>query len=89
MRFRLCAPLLVRLAGKGAVAGVVGVVGEVAVAAARAELVPPMFHGIPGWLGNVTADRTVPQLRKFAEAGGTIITIGSSTNLGYHLGQCR
>ncbi len=25
-------------------------------------------------------------MRKFAEAGGTIITIGSSTNLGYHLG---
>ena len=39
-----------------------------------------------GWLGSVTADRTIPQLRKFAEAGGTIITIGSSTNLGYHFG---
>jgi len=32
-------------------------------------------------LGNVTADKTVPQLRKFVEAGGTIVTIGDSTEL--------
>jgi hypothetical protein len=28
----------------------------------------------------------VPQLRKFLESGGTILTIGSSTSLGRHLG---
>lgn len=39
-----------------------------------------------GWIGNVTAARTVPQLKAFIEAGGTVLTIGSSTNLGYHLG---
>ena len=39
-----------------------------------------------GWIGNVSAARTVPQLKAFIEAGGTVLTIGSSTNLGYHLG---
>jgi hypothetical protein len=37
-------------------------------------------------LGSVTADKTVPQLKKFMEEGGTVITIGSSTNLAGHLG---
>jgi hypothetical protein len=37
-------------------------------------------------LGSVTVDRTVPQLQKFLEEGGTIIAIGSSTSLAYHLG---
>ncbi|MDX2032240.1 MAG: M14 family metallopeptidase [Blastocatellia bacterium] len=36
------------------------------------------------WLGNVTTAKTVPQLRAFMEAGGAILTIGSSTSLGYH-----
>ncbi|GAH00741.1 unnamed protein product, partial [marine sediment metagenome] len=35
--------------------------------------------------GSVTVAKTVPQLRQFLEAGGTVITIGSSTNLAYHL----
>ncbi|HEX6313867.1 MAG TPA: peptidase, partial [Gemmatimonadaceae bacterium] len=37
-------------------------------------------------LGSVTADRTIPQLKRFMEEGGTVITIGSSTNLAGHLG---
>jgi hypothetical protein len=37
-------------------------------------------------LGNVTVARTVPQLRQFLEAGGAILTIGSSTSLGYSAG---
>jgi hypothetical protein len=37
-------------------------------------------------IGSVTADRTIPQLKRFMEEGGTIITIGSSTNLAQHLG---
>ena len=37
-------------------------------------------------LGSVTADRTIPQIKKFMEEGGTVITIGSSTNLAGHLG---
>jgi len=37
-------------------------------------------------LGNVTVAKTVPQLRQFLEAGGAILTIGSSTSLGYNSG---
>jgi len=37
-------------------------------------------------IGRVSADTTVPQLRKFLEDGGTILTIGSSTGLASHLG---
>ncbi len=38
------------------------------------------------WLGNVTVEKTVPQLRRFLENGGTVLTIGSSTSLARHLG---
>ncbi len=37
-------------------------------------------------LGKTTLTRTVPRLREFLEAGGTILTIGSSTVLARHLG---
>jgi hypothetical protein len=37
-------------------------------------------------LGAISADTTVPELKRFLEDGGTMITIGSSTNMGYHLG---
>jgi len=36
-------------------------------------------------LGRISADTSVPQLKKFLEEGGNIVTIGSSTNLAYHL----
>jgi hypothetical protein len=37
-------------------------------------------------LGRVTAERTIPEIRRFVENGGTVITIGaSSTNLAQHL----
>jgi hypothetical protein len=48
-----------------------------------AESIPAEWRGR---LGAVTASRTVPALRQFLEDGGTILTIGSSVNLGYHLG---
>jgi hypothetical protein len=38
-----------------------------------------------GWLGSLTADKSIPQLKAFLENGGTILAIGSSTNLAYHL----
>jgi zinc carboxypeptidase len=47
------------------------------------ESIPAEFRG---WLGRVTVAKTVPELKKFVENGGTILTIGSSTALGYHLG---
>jgi hypothetical protein len=37
-------------------------------------------------LGRVTAETTVPQLRKFVEAGGTIVTVGDSAALAQFLG---
>lgn len=37
-------------------------------------------------MGRITADKSIPQLKRFLEGGGSIITIGSSTNLAYHLG---
>ncbi len=37
-------------------------------------------------VGKVTLTRTVPRLREFLEAGGTILTIGGSTVLANHLG---
>lgn len=36
-------------------------------------------------LGRINADTSVPQLKKFLEDGGTIITIGTSANLAYQL----
>src|SRR5262249_3011853 len=59
---------------------------------ARGDEVPfgrmPYAGDIPeefrGWLGNISVGKTVPQLRKFLEAGGSIIAVGTSTNMGYH-----
>jgi hypothetical protein len=48
----------------------------------RTEEIPEEFRG---WLGSVSVAKTVPQLKAFIEAGGTVLTIGSSTNLGYLL----
>ena len=48
-----------------------------------ADTIPAEFRD---WLGRVTVSKTVPELKKFVDNGGTIVTIGSSTALGYHLG---
>ena len=37
-------------------------------------------------VGRVTISRTVPQLRQFLEAGGTVIAVGTSAKLGVYLG---
>ncbi|GAA3921537.1 peptidase [Chitinophaga oryziterrae] len=54
------------------------------------SLKPPAPEEIPEqyrhMLGKITKDTSVPKLKEFLEAGGTIITIGTSTNLAYHLG---
>jgi hypothetical protein len=49
----------------------------------RPEEIPEEFRG---WLGSVTMEKTVPAIKRFLESGGTVLTIGSSTNLGYHSG---
>src|SRR5206468_4303982 len=48
-----------------------------------ADDVPAEFRG---WLGRVTVAKTIPELKKFVEGGGTVLTIGSSTAFGRHLG---
>ncbi len=37
-------------------------------------------------LGRFSAEKTIPALKKFIEEGGSVVTIGASTNLAYHLG---
>jgi hypothetical protein len=37
-------------------------------------------------LGRISQEKSIPELKKFMELGGKVITIGSSTNLVYHLG---
>jgi hypothetical protein len=37
-------------------------------------------------MGRTTIARSVPQLRQFMEAGGTVVAVGTSANLGIHLG---
>lgn len=58
-------------------------------AALRKGLKPPDEKSIPdqyrGRSGSISADKTLPQLKAFLEAGGVILTIGSSTSLARHL----
>lgn len=37
------------------------------------------------WLGSVTTAKSIPELKKFLEAGGQVVAVGSSTALAYHL----
>jgi len=37
-------------------------------------------------LGRITTEKSIPRLKEFLEAGGHIVTIGSSANLAYQLG---
>ncbi|HEX9581749.1 MAG TPA: M14 metallopeptidase family protein, partial [Gemmatimonadales bacterium] len=39
-----------------------------------------------GWLGRVSAEKTVPPLKQFLADGGTIIAVGSSIAMGQHAG---
>jgi hypothetical protein len=44
----------------------------------------PKPEGIPAdyrsWLGRITPEKTVPQIRQFVEVGGAVVTIGSTTS---------
>ena len=48
----------------------------------KPEAIPQEYRA---WLGHITPDKTIPQIRKFIEAGGTVVTIGSSTALASYL----
>ena len=45
----------------------------------NADDIPAEFRG---WLGNVTAKETLPQLKRFAEEGGVLVAFGGSATLG-------
>ena len=47
------------------------------------DSIPEEFHKM---IGRISADTSIPQLKKFLEQGGNIVTIGSSASLAYHLG---
>ncbi len=39
-----------------------------------------------GWVGRITAEKTIPQIKQFVEAGGAVVTVGSSTSIAALLG---
>jgi hypothetical protein len=47
------------------------------------EDLPEQYKGMTGLL---TAEKTMPQIRKFVESGGSVVTIGSSTSMAETLG---
>jgi hypothetical protein len=48
----------------------------------KTEDIPEMYQAS---LGKITAAKSIPALNTFLQNGGTIVTIGSSANLAYHL----
>ena len=54
----------------------------------RGGVNPPNVENIPdefkARVGRITAEKSIPELKKFVEEGGNIVTIGSSTQLAYH-----
>ena len=56
--------------------------GDYVVKDPSAEEMPAEFRNR---LGRFTPEKTLPALREFLEAGGTIVTVGTSANLAYHL----
>jgi hypothetical protein len=65
-------------AGRGGQGG-----GEFGGGQPAAESIPAEYRA---QLGRVTVAKTVPELKKFVENGGTILAIGTSTSFGYQLG---
>jgi hypothetical protein len=49
----------------------------------KEEEIPAEYHKT---MGKITADKSIPEIKKFLEAGGKVVTIGTSANLAYHLG---
>ncbi|HEX2684850.1 MAG TPA: peptidase, partial [Ferruginibacter sp.] len=50
--------------------------------AGNTDSIPDEFKRMTG---RITAEKSIPKLRSFLEQGGNIVTIGSSTQLAYHL----
>ncbi len=49
----------------------------------KPEEIPEKYRPL---LGRISSDKTLPQIRKFLEGGGSVVTIGSSTGLSELLG---
>lgn len=49
----------------------------------KIETIPAEFRA---QLGRISAEKSIPEIKKFMEQGGRVLGIGSSTNLAYHLG---
>ncbi len=49
----------------------------------KADSIPAEFRP---WLGTITAAKTLPKLREFVEAGGSLIAIGSASRIGMDFG---
>ncbi|GGB17552.1 M14 family metallopeptidase [Puia dinghuensis] len=49
----------------------------------KPDSIPAEYRSL---LGRITAQKSIPQLKEFLQAGGHIVTIGSSANLAYQLG---
>jgi hypothetical protein len=49
----------------------------------KPEDIDPQYHKL---LGNLTKEKSVPELKKFMEAGGNVVAVGASTSLAYDLG---
>jgi len=47
------------------------------------ESVPEEYRGS---LGRISTEKTIPEIKKFLSAGGSVVTIGSSTSLAEYLG---
>lgn len=48
----------------------------------KEENIPAEYHSK---MGKITAEKSIPSLKAFLDAGGKIVTIGTSSNLAYHL----
>ena len=49
----------------------------------KPEEIPPEYRP---WIGRITPEKTIPQIRRFVESGGAVVAIGSSTSLAGYLG---
>jgi hypothetical protein len=60
-------------------------VGEMPLARSREPKAADIPEAYRSWLGSITPEKSIPQLKTFMEKGGRIVTTGKNTNLAYHL----
>ncbi len=48
----------------------------------KADSIPAEYRHT---LGRISVEKSIPQLKKFLQEGGNVVTIGTATNLAYHL----